>query len=131
MRRLVPAASPHAVAPIKHRSLRTFRRKKMPLLIEKSTSSRLLRAAMRPTLCALLLFSIFGKATPAQEPAAQHAQAVTPLANLLEEAEKNNRRSKRLDKAGKRRSRVRRRVRRFPVRNFRFSSSVSGVRDGS
>src|SRR5207253_5170167 len=90
MRRLVPAASPHAVAPIKHRSLRTFRRKKMPLLIEKSTSSRLLRAAMRPTLCALLLFSIFGKATPAQEPAAQHAQAVTPLANLLEEAEKNN-----------------------------------------
>jgi len=78
------------VAPIKHRSLRTFRRKKMPLLIEKSTSSRLLRAAMRPTLCALLVFSIFGKATPAQEPAAQHAQAVTPLANLLEEAEKNN-----------------------------------------
>src|SRR5207249_6391179 len=90
MRRLVPAASPHAVAPIKHRSLRTFRREKMPLLIEKSTSSRLLRAAMRPTLCALLVFSIFGKATPAQEPAAQHAQAVTPLANLLEEAEKNN-----------------------------------------
>src|SRR5437867_86755 len=62
----------------------------MPWLIETSTCSRRSSAAMSPTLCALLLFSIFGKATPAQEPAAQHAQAVTPLANLLEEAEKNN-----------------------------------------
>src|SRR5947209_19771674 len=90
MRRLVPAAIPHAEAPTKHRSLRTFRRKKMPLLIRKSTSSRLLRSVLSPTLWALLLLSIFGKETPAQEPSAQYAQAVIPLANLLEEAETNN-----------------------------------------
>ena len=62
----------------------------MPLLIRKSTSSRLLRSVLSPTLWALLLLSIFGKETPAQEPSAQYAQAVIPLANLLEEAEKNN-----------------------------------------
>jgi outer membrane protein, heavy metal efflux system len=86
----VLAASPHAAAPIKHRSLRTFRRKKMPLLVKKGTLSHFLRGGLRPTLCALLLFSIFGKETPGQEPAAQHAQALTPLADLLREAEKNN-----------------------------------------
>ena len=62
----------------------------MPLLIRKSTSSRFLRRRLRPTLCALLLFSIFGKETSAQEPAMQPAQAVTSLADLLQEAEKNN-----------------------------------------
>jgi len=62
----------------------------MPLVIRKSTSSRFLRSRLRPTLCAVLLFSIFGKATPAQEPAEQHAQAVTSLTDLLQEAEKNN-----------------------------------------
>jgi outer membrane protein, heavy metal efflux system len=62
----------------------------MLLLIRRSTSSRFLPGVLRPTLCVLLLLSILGKGTPAQEPAAQHAQAATSLADLLEEAEKNN-----------------------------------------
>ena len=62
----------------------------MPLLIRKSTCPRLLLSGLRPALCALLLFLIFGKETSAQEPAAQHAQAVTSLGDLLQEAAKNN-----------------------------------------
>lgn len=62
----------------------------MPLLIRKSTPSRFLCGGLRPTLWALLVFSVLGKEAPAQEPAAAHAQAVTPLADLLQEAEKNN-----------------------------------------
>ena len=62
----------------------------MPLLIRKSTCPRLLLSGLRPALCALLLFLIFGKETSAQEPAAQHAQAVTSLGDLLQEAGKNN-----------------------------------------
>jgi len=62
----------------------------MHWIIKGKKSQRLLRQALMPSLCALLLFGIFGKATAAQEPPSQHAQAVTLLADLLQEAEKNN-----------------------------------------
>ena len=62
----------------------------MPLAIRKSMSSRFSWSGLSPTLWALLLFLIFGKETSAQELAAQHTQAVTSLADLLQEAEKNN-----------------------------------------
>jgi outer membrane protein TolC len=42
------------------------------------------------TLGALLLLAALGKDTFAQEPAPQHAHVITPLADLLQEAEKNN-----------------------------------------
>jgi outer membrane protein TolC len=62
---------------------------KMSLFFRKNAFLRFLRDGL-PTLCALLLVSIFGKETLAQEPAPQHAAVVTPLADLLQEAEKNN-----------------------------------------
>jgi outer membrane protein, heavy metal efflux system len=42
------------------------------------------------TLCALLFLAAFGKDAVAQESSAQHPGAVAPLAELLQEAEKNN-----------------------------------------
>src|SRR5213594_1580027 len=61
----------------------------MSLFVRKKAFLRFLWYGL-PTLSALLLFSIFGKETFAQEPAPQHAGVVTPLADLLQEAEKNN-----------------------------------------
>jgi cobalt-zinc-cadmium efflux system outer membrane protein len=46
--------------------------------------------ALVRTLCALVLLAALGKDTSAQEPAPQHEHVVTPLADLLQEAEKNN-----------------------------------------
>src|SRR5713226_5816242 len=66
-----------------------FRRMKMPFHVKENMTIRHLRDKLAAALCALLLFSIPGKKTFAQEPA-QHAGAVTPLAKLLQEAEKNN-----------------------------------------
>ena len=62
----------------------------MPLLLKRNTTPR--RSGMRlPTvLCALLLAGSFGKDALAQKPAPQHEHVVTPLADLLQEAEKNN-----------------------------------------
>ena len=61
----------------------------MSLFVRKNAFLRLLWYGL-PTLSALLLFSIFGKEIFAQEPAPQHARVVTPLADLLQEAGKNN-----------------------------------------
>ena len=61
----------------------------MSLFVRKNAFLRFLRDGL-PTLCALLLVSTFGQETFAQEPAPQHAGVVTPLADLLQEAEKNN-----------------------------------------
>jgi cobalt-zinc-cadmium efflux system outer membrane protein len=49
-----------------------------------------LRNGLARTLCAVLLLGALGKGTLGQEPAPQHAHVVTPLADLLQEAEKNN-----------------------------------------
>src|SRR5260370_39136558 len=70
--------------------MRTFRRMKMPLHVKENMTIRHLRDRLAPALCALLLFSTLGEKTLAQEPAAQHARAVTALGDLLQEAEKNN-----------------------------------------
>jgi len=63
---------------------------KMPLHVKENMTIRHLRDRLAPALCALLLFSTLGEKTLAQEPAAQHARAVTALGDLLQEAEKNN-----------------------------------------
>src|SRR5207245_941976 len=42
------------------------------------------------TVCSLSLLAALGKDTFAQEPAPQHEHVVTPLADLLQEAEQNN-----------------------------------------
>src|SRR5229473_1079935 len=62
----------------------------MPLHVKENMTIRHLRDRLAPALCALLLFSTLGEKTLAQEPAAQHARAVTALGDLLQEAEKNN-----------------------------------------
>jgi outer membrane protein, heavy metal efflux system len=83
-------ASLHAEAPTGDRSIRTFRRRKMSLLVKWNTPPRRSGIGLARTLCALLLLAAFGKTTLAQEPEPQHAHIVTPLADLLQEAEKNN-----------------------------------------
>jgi len=62
----------------------------MHRIIKRKMSPRIPREVLMPSLCALLLFSILGTRSLAQEPTPQHIQIVTPLADLLEEAEKNN-----------------------------------------
>ena len=62
----------------------------MSLLVKWNTPPRRSGTGLARTLCALLLLSALGKDTFAQEPAPQHAHVVTPLADLLQEAEKNS-----------------------------------------
>src|ERR1700746_1644765 len=81
---------PHAEAPIGDRSIRTFRRRKMALLVRCNTPPRRLGIGLARTLCALLLLAALGKNTLAQGPEPQHPHVVTPLSDLLQEAEKNN-----------------------------------------
>jgi cobalt-zinc-cadmium efflux system outer membrane protein len=83
-------ASPHTEELTGDRSVRTLRRRKMSLLVKWNMSPRSLRNGLARTLCAVLLLGALGKGTLGQEPAPQHAHVVTPLADLLQEAEKNN-----------------------------------------
>ena len=62
----------------------------MLLLTNEKTPLHSFWGALVPTLGALLLFSIFGMQALAQEPMAQPTQSAIPLADLLQEAEKNN-----------------------------------------
>ena len=62
----------------------------MSLLVKWNTPPRRSGIELARTLCALLLLAALGKTTLAQEPEPQHPHAVTPLADLLQEAEKNN-----------------------------------------
>jgi outer membrane protein TolC len=62
----------------------------MSLHVKWNTPPRRLGIELARTLCALLLLAALGKTTLAQEPEPQHPHVVTPLADLLEEAEKNN-----------------------------------------
>ncbi len=62
----------------------------MHLHMKENMRIRYLRPSWAPALCALVLVSILGEKAFAQEPATQHAGAVTPLAELLQEAEKSN-----------------------------------------
>src|SRR5437867_4309526 len=62
----------------------------MSLLVKWNTHPRRSGTGLARTLCALLLLSALGKDTFAQEPSPQHDHVVTPLADLLQEAEKNN-----------------------------------------
>jgi cobalt-zinc-cadmium efflux system outer membrane protein len=62
----------------------------MPLLVKRNTPPRRSGIRLARTLGALLLLAALGKDTFAQEPAPQHAHVITPLADLLQEAEKNN-----------------------------------------
>ena len=62
----------------------------MFLHLKENMAIRHLPDRLALALCALLLFSILGKKAFAQELAAQHTGAVTPLTDLLQEAEKSN-----------------------------------------
>jgi len=60
------------------------------LLVKSKITPRRSGNALPRTLCALLLLSALVKHAFAQEVSPQHDHAVTPLADLLQEAEKNN-----------------------------------------
>jgi len=62
----------------------------MSLLVKCNLTPRRSGNRLARTLCALLLLTALGKDTFAQESAPQHAHVVIPLADLLQEAEKNN-----------------------------------------
>jgi outer membrane protein, heavy metal efflux system len=62
----------------------------MPLFVRWNTSLPCSGNGLARTLCTLLLLSTLGKHTFAQEVSPQHAHDATPLADLLQEAEKNN-----------------------------------------
>ena len=62
----------------------------MPLLTNEKTPLHSFWGELVPTLGALLLSSLFGMQALAQEPLTQSAQSAIPLADLLQEAEKNN-----------------------------------------
>ena len=62
----------------------------MSLLVKKNTPPRLCRRWFAPAVCAVWLLPTLGREALAQEPAPQHAAAVAPLAELLDEAEKHN-----------------------------------------
>lgn len=62
----------------------------MSLLVKKNTLPHLSCRGFGPTVYAVLLLLILGGKALAQELAPQHGAAVTPLAQLLEEAEQNN-----------------------------------------
>jgi outer membrane protein, heavy metal efflux system len=62
----------------------------MTLLVKRNIFPRRSGNGLVPTLCALLFLSAFGKDAHAQESAAQHPGIVAQLADLLQEAEKNN-----------------------------------------
>src|SRR5713226_5252547 len=83
-------ASPHTEEPTGDRSVRTSRRRKMSLLVKWNMTPRRSRNGLARTLCAVLLLGALEKNTFAQEPAPQHAHVVISLADLLQEAEKNN-----------------------------------------
>src|SRR5207248_8198760 len=59
-------------------------------LVKWNTTPRRLGTRLPTVLCALLLAGSLGNSAFAQEPAPQHDHVVTPLADLLQEAEKNN-----------------------------------------
>lgn len=59
-------------------------------LLLKNTPSRLWRLRLAPAVCAVLLLPILCGRVVAQEPAPPHSDAVTPLTELLEEAENHN-----------------------------------------
>ena len=62
----------------------------MSLLVKRNIFPRRSGNGLVCTLCALLFLAAFGKDAVAQESSAQQAGAVAPLAELLQEAEKNN-----------------------------------------
>ena len=62
----------------------------MSLLVKKNTTSYFRRRQFAPALCTVLLLPIFGGRATAQESELQHTGAVTPLAELLDQAEKHN-----------------------------------------
>ena len=62
----------------------------MPLLSMEKISPCRLRCLLPLTLCPLLMFAFSGQRAPAQEPGPVRGGAVTQLAELLEEAEKDN-----------------------------------------
>jgi cobalt-zinc-cadmium efflux system outer membrane protein len=64
--------------------------KKMFSIAKRNFAARLSRAALSRSIFALLLFAALGGTAFAQEPTSSHAGVVTPLSELLAEAEKNN-----------------------------------------
>jgi cobalt-zinc-cadmium efflux system outer membrane protein len=84
MRRLRPAASPHAVTPIKHRSFTHIQEKENAFGDQKKYVVAVFADWLETD-------SVRSATVRDLWPAgAQHAQAVTSLADLLQEAEKNN-----------------------------------------
>jgi len=64
--------------------------KKMLSIPRKNPAAGFSFAVLTPSLCVIVLSAIFGKVTFAQESPSPHTRAVTPLSELLDEAEKNN-----------------------------------------
>jgi cobalt-zinc-cadmium efflux system outer membrane protein len=62
----------------------------MSLLVKWNTPSRRSGTGLARILCGLLFVAALRKGAIAQEPASPHARIVTSLADLLQEAEKNN-----------------------------------------
>jgi len=62
----------------------------MSLFVNWNMNPRRFGDGLARTLYALLFLAVLGKSTFAQEQAPQHEHVVTPLADLLQEAEKNN-----------------------------------------
>jgi cobalt-zinc-cadmium efflux system outer membrane protein len=62
----------------------------MFLTARTNPTARCLLGVFAPNACTLLLSILLGPGTLAQEPGSPHAEAVTPLAELLQEAETNN-----------------------------------------
>jgi outer membrane protein, heavy metal efflux system len=62
----------------------------MSLMMQKNGIARFLFRFIETTLATLLFALVFVSASSAQEPEPHQAQAVTPLAQLLQEAEQNN-----------------------------------------
>jgi outer membrane protein, heavy metal efflux system len=59
-------------------------------IARKNPASQFSFAVLTPGLCAIVLSVVFTRGTFAQESSSPHTRAVTPLSELLEEAEKNN-----------------------------------------
>lgn len=62
----------------------------MSMLVKKNMPPRLWRRRFASAVCAVLLLPTLGREALAQEPAPQHLAALTPLTELLYEAEKHN-----------------------------------------
>jgi len=90
--------------------------------IENEFPARLSCVALFDSLCVILLFAVLTGNVLAQESKSSHAGTVTPLSDLLAEAEKTVRRLKRRGKVCKAAKQVRTQVSTLPDPQFNFAT---------